>query len=83
MIWGQEFLLDRAQHLQSDSVQLYDIAKDPEERNNIAHLNEEVHKMVNLVQLIYSMSIFVGDHVIEETIVEFKERFCSSNCCAK
>lgn len=42
MIWGQEFLLDRAQHLQSDNVQLYDIDKDPEERNNIQHLNDEV-----------------------------------------
>ena len=41
MIWGQEFLLDRAQHLQADSVQLYDIDKDPEERNNIEHLNDE------------------------------------------
>ena len=41
MIWGQEFLLDRAQHLQSDSVQLYDIDKDPEERDNIEHLNDE------------------------------------------
>ena len=41
MIWGQEFLLDRAQHLQSGNVQLFDIDKDPEERNNIADLNEE------------------------------------------
>ena len=52
MIWGQEFLLDRAQHLQSDNVQLYDIDKDPEERNNIQHLNDEVRGQY--VQFTYS-----------------------------
>ena len=49
MIWGQEFLLDRAQHLQSDNVQLYDIDKDPEERNNIQHLNDEVYVSICVV----------------------------------
>ena len=48
MIWGQEFLLDRAQDLQSGNVQLYDIDKDPEERNNIADLNEEACGQTNL-----------------------------------
>ena len=52
MIWGQEFLLDRAQHLQYDNVQLYDIDKDPEERNNIQHLNDEVR--VNMCSFTYS-----------------------------
>ena len=42
LIWGQEFLLDRAQPLQADKVQLYDVDQDPEERNNIASENMEV-----------------------------------------
>ena len=42
LIWGQEFLLDRAQPLQADKVQLYDVFQDPEERNNIASENMEV-----------------------------------------
>ena len=42
LIWGQEFLLDRAQPLQADKVQLYDVYQDPEERNNIASENMEV-----------------------------------------
>ena len=42
LIWGQEFLLDRAQPLQADKVQLYDVDQDPEERSNIASENMEV-----------------------------------------
>ena len=42
LIWGQEFLLDRAQPLQADKVQLYDVFQDPEERSNIASENMEV-----------------------------------------
>ena len=42
LIWGQEFLLDRAQPLQADKVQLYDVYQDPEERSNIASENMEV-----------------------------------------
>ena len=42
LIWGQEFLLDRAQPLQADKVQLYDVVQDPEERSNIASENMEV-----------------------------------------
>ena len=57
LIWGQEFLLDRAQHLQSGNVQLYDIDKDPEERNNIEHLNEEACGLANFT-LIYTCNIF-------------------------
>jgi len=42
LIWGQEFLLDRAQPLQADKVQLYDVYQDPEERSNIASENMEI-----------------------------------------
>ena len=84
MIWGQEFLLDRAQHLQSDSVQLYDIDKDPEERNNIEHLNDEARCQFSFTSYIqFIISIFVGSHIIEEAIARVKEGVCSSKCCEK
>ena len=56
MIWGQEFLLDRAQYLQAGNVQLYDIDKDPEERNNIADLNEEACGQTNLPYILDNLS---------------------------
>ena len=61
MIWGQEFLLDRAQRLQAASVQLYDIDKDPEERDNIAHLNDEVYcPTLLMLDLNNTFSVFIS-----------------------
>lgn len=66
LIWGQEFLLDRAQHLQSGNVQLFDIDKDPEERNNIADLNEEVVMSLKK-QLLELKKEFVPANVVRST----------------